>query len=86
MTRLWNAGRRGGAENRRRCHAAVGEARPEHHDARRHDHPIRCRYPGAAQHMLYGDVHRLFVVDGGRPVGVVSTSDIVRAVATGKLG
>ena len=39
----------------------------------------------AAQEMLYGDVHRLFVVDGGRIVGVISTTDIVRAVATGQL-
>ncbi len=39
----------------------------------------------AAQEMLYGDVHRLFVVDGDRMVGVISTTDIVRAVATGRL-
>ena len=39
----------------------------------------------AAQQMLYADVHRLFVTEGDRVVGVISTSDIVRAVATGRL-
>jgi CBS domain-containing protein len=39
----------------------------------------------AARQMLYADVHRLFVTDGERVVGVISTTDIVRAVATGKL-
>lgn len=39
----------------------------------------------AAQQMLYADVHRLFVTDGERAVGVISTSDIMRAVATGRL-
>ena len=39
----------------------------------------------AAQQMLYLDVHRLFVEDGGKLVGVISQSDIVRAVATGKI-
>jgi len=39
----------------------------------------------AAQQMLYAEVHRLFVVDEDRVVGVLSTSDIVRAVATGRL-
>ena len=37
----------------------------------------------AAQQLLYGDVHRLFVIDQGRPVGVVSCTDVVRAIATG---
>ncbi len=36
----------------------------------------------AAQQMLYLDVHRLFVEDGGRLVGVLSQSDLVRALAT----
>lgn len=35
-----------------------------------------------AQQMLYGEVHRLFVEDGGRMVGVVSQTDLVRALAT----
>ena len=39
----------------------------------------------AARQMLYADVHRLFVAEGDRLLGVVSTTDIVRAVATGKL-
>jgi CBS domain-containing protein len=39
----------------------------------------------AAQAMLYADVHRLFVVDGDRVAGVISTTDIMRAVATGRL-
>lgn len=36
----------------------------------------------AARLMLYLDVHRLFVVDGETLLGVVSQSDVVRAVAT----
>jgi predicted transcriptional regulator len=39
----------------------------------------------AARQMLYADVHRLFVAEGDRVVGVISTTDIVRAVATGSL-
>jgi CBS domain-containing protein len=39
----------------------------------------------AARQMLYADVHRLFVVDGEAVVGVISTTDIVRAVARGQL-
>jgi len=39
----------------------------------------------AAQQMLYADVHRLFVTDGARLIGVISTTDIMRAVATGRL-
>jgi CBS domain-containing protein len=39
----------------------------------------------AARQMLYAEVHRLFVAEGDRLVGVISTTDIVRAVATGKL-
>jgi CBS domain-containing membrane protein len=35
----------------------------------------------AAQQMLYLEVHRLFVVEDNRLVGVVSQTDIVRAVA-----
>jgi CBS domain-containing protein len=37
----------------------------------------------AAQQMLYADVHRLFVTDDDRLVGVISSTDIVRAVARG---
>lgn len=39
----------------------------------------------AAQQMLYADVHRLFVTQGERLIGVISTTDIMRAVATGRL-
>jgi CBS domain-containing protein len=39
----------------------------------------------AAQQMLYADVHRLFVTQGDRLIGVNSTTDIMRAVATGRL-
>src|SRR5688500_15710005 len=39
----------------------------------------------AAQQMLYADIHRLFVTSGNQLVGVISTTDIVRAVATGLL-
>lgn len=39
----------------------------------------------ASQQMLYLEVHRLFVEDNGRLAGVISQSDIVRAVATAKL-
>ncbi len=39
----------------------------------------------AAQEMLYLDVHRLLVVENGKLLGVVSQSDIVRAVASGQI-
>jgi CIC family chloride channel protein len=39
----------------------------------------------AARQMLYAEVHRLFVAEGDKVVGIISTTDIVRAVATGKL-
>jgi CIC family chloride channel protein len=39
----------------------------------------------AARQMLYADVHRLFVAEGDKVVGIISTTDIVRAVATGNL-
>ena len=35
--------------------------------------------------MLDADVHRLFVTADDKVVGVLSTTDIVRAVATGNL-
>jgi CBS domain-containing protein len=37
----------------------------------------------AAQQMLYGDVHRLFVELDGQLVGVISQTDLVRALAAG---
>ena len=39
----------------------------------------------AARHMLYAEVRRLFVEKHGVLVGVISHTDIVRAVATGKV-
>ena len=39
----------------------------------------------AAQQMLYADVHRLFVTRDKQVIGVISTTDIVRAVATGQV-
>jgi CBS domain-containing protein len=38
----------------------------------------------AAQLLLSADVHRLFVVEDDRIVGVISTTDIVWAVANGR--
>jgi CBS domain-containing protein len=39
----------------------------------------------AAQQMLYGEVHRLFVQENGRLVGVISQTDIAQAVAKGNM-
>lgn len=39
----------------------------------------------AARQMLYAEVRRLFVEENGALVGVISQTDIVRAVATGKI-
>jgi CBS domain-containing protein len=39
----------------------------------------------AAQKMLYAEVKRLFVEDGGKLVGVISQTDIAHAVGTGRL-
>ncbi len=39
----------------------------------------------AAQEMLYLDVRRLLVVEDSTLVGIISQSDIVRAVASGRL-
>jgi len=39
----------------------------------------------AAEHMLYADVHRLFVTEDDRPVGVISATDIAGAVAAGRI-
>lgn len=39
----------------------------------------------AAQQMLYADVRRLFVEEGGRLVGVISQTDIAHAMGTGRL-
>ena len=39
----------------------------------------------AALAMEYGDVHRLFVEQAGMVVGVISRSDVSRALANGKI-
>lgn len=39
----------------------------------------------AAQQLLYADVHRLFVVENGALVGVISQTDLVRAFAAHRL-
>jgi CBS domain-containing protein len=39
----------------------------------------------AAQRMLYLEVHRLFVEDEGRLVGVITTTDLVRAVVAARV-
>ncbi|MBI4501109.1 MAG: CBS domain-containing protein [Gemmatimonadetes bacterium] len=39
----------------------------------------------AAQQMLYLDIHRLFVEDKHELLGVISQSDVVRAVANAKI-
>jgi CBS domain-containing protein len=39
----------------------------------------------AARQMLYADVHRLFVIDHGRLVGVLSQTDIAQAVGSGRV-
>ena len=39
----------------------------------------------AAAQMLYAEVHRLFVELDGQLVGVISQSDVVRAVATSRV-
>lgn len=47
--------------------------------------PVTAEIKEAAQQMLYLDVHRMFVEDDGKLVGVISQSDIVRGVALAKL-
>lgn len=39
----------------------------------------------AAQQMLYLDVHRLFVEQNGKLAGVISQTDLVRALATSRV-
>ena len=39
----------------------------------------------AALEMEYADVHRLFVVLEGKPVGVISRSDVSRVHSLGKM-
>lgn len=39
----------------------------------------------AARMMLYSGIHRVYVTTEDRPLGVLSTSDVVRGVALGRL-
>ena len=39
----------------------------------------------AALAMEYGDVHRLFVAEAGSVIGVISRSDVSRALAAGRI-
>ena len=47
--------------------------------------PSRTSVREAAAVMLESDVHRLLIIDDGELRGIVTTTDIVRAVARGKL-
>ena len=56
-----------------------------HHDAEAVRDRSHGRGAEAARHMLYAEVRRLFVEDDGALVGSTPHTDIVRAVATGKI-
>jgi CBS domain-containing protein len=47
--------------------------------------PVTADIKEAAQQMLYLEIHRLFVVDDEKLVGVISQSDIVRGVALARI-
>lgn len=47
--------------------------------------PVTAEIKEVAQQMLYLDVHRLFVVDDDKLIGVISQSDIVRGVALARI-
>jgi CBS domain-containing protein len=67
--------------NRVVTHTRVAEIMSRHPKSVEPSVPVKV----AAQEMLYLDVHRLLVVKDGQLLGVVSQSDIVRAVASGRL-
>lgn len=69
----------GEALNRVATHTRVGDLMTPHPKTIAPDAPVKL----AAQEMLYLDVHRLLVVEDGTLMGVISQSDIVRAVAGG---
>lgn len=69
----------GEALNRVATHTRVGDLMTSHPKTITPDAPVRL----AAQEMLYLDVRRLLVVEDGVLMGVISQSDIVRAVAGG---
>jgi CIC family chloride channel protein len=69
----------GEALNRVATHTRVGDLMTPHPKTIAPDAPVKL----AAQEMLYLDVRRLLVVEDSTLVGVISQSDIVRAVASG---
>lgn len=71
----------GGGEslNRVATHTRVGDLMTPHPKTIAPDAPVKL----AAQEMLYLDVRRLLVVEDSVLMGVISQSDIVRAVASG---
>lgn len=69
----------GEALNRVATHTRVGDLMTPHPKTIAPDAPVKL----AAQEMLYLDVRRLLVVEDGVLMGVISQSDIVRAVAGG---
>lgn len=69
----------GEALNRVATHTRVGDLMTPHPKTIAPDALVKL----AAQEMLYLDVHRLLVVEDGTLLGVISQSDIVRAVAGG---
>jgi CBS domain-containing protein len=71
----------GAALNQVATHTRVGDLMTPHPKTITPDAPVKL----AAQEMLYLDVHRLLVVEDGELLGVISQSDIVRAVAGGLL-
>jgi CBS domain-containing protein len=68
----------GEALNRVATHTRVGDLMTPHPKTIAPDAPVKL----AAQEMLYLDVRRLLVVEDGVLMGVISQSDIVRAVAS----
>jgi len=69
----------GEALSRVATHTRVGDLMTPHPKTIAPDAPVKL----AAQEMLYLDVHRLLVVEDSTLMGVISQSDIVRAVAGG---
>jgi CIC family chloride channel protein len=69
----------GEALNRVATHTRVGDLMTPHPKTIAPDAAVKL----AAQEMLYLDVRRLLVVEDSTLVGVISQSDIVRAVASG---
>jgi CBS domain-containing protein len=47
--------------------------------------PPEFPVPDAAAYMLDRAIHRVLVMEGGRLLGIVSTTDVVRAVAQGRI-